>query len=341
MSLSVSIIICCYNSASRLPETLRHLALQKVSANLDWEIIVVDNASADDTAESAVHSCPYELRERLRVVSEPTPGLSSARIKGIKEARHNIVCFVDDDNWVNPNFVQNASEIFSRDSLIGLAGGPSEPVYETAPPEWLKMISGFYAIGEQQPHEGDITNNPGTLLWGAGMCARRQALLDLLGDRFAFQLSDRHGSSLETGGDTELCFTLRDRGWKLWYDRRLSIRHYVPEARMSWNYACRLLRGAGKASVHLDMYLIAHKRWPFDSRSPIKNSWSFQFLKTIKFLFILLVKNPIQCLSYSKKGLPALQFNAAIARFYIMLTLVGNYAHTIEKIRCAKSDAIK
>lgn len=49
----VSIVICCYNSASRLPETLQHIAEQEVAANISWEVIVVDNASTDNTQEIA------------------------------------------------------------------------------------------------------------------------------------------------------------------------------------------------------------------------------------------------------------------------------------------------
>jgi GT2 family glycosyltransferase len=43
----VSVVVCCHNSASRLPTTLHHLAAQEVPRDLGWEVIVVDNASTD------------------------------------------------------------------------------------------------------------------------------------------------------------------------------------------------------------------------------------------------------------------------------------------------------
>jgi len=49
----ISVVICCYNSASRLPATLQHIAEQSLDSEILWEIIIVDNASTDNTAEIA------------------------------------------------------------------------------------------------------------------------------------------------------------------------------------------------------------------------------------------------------------------------------------------------
>lgn len=77
----ISIVICCYNSAQRLPLTLVHLAAQKVADNFPWEVIVVNNASTDNTEEAAFSSWDRESIE-MRVVYEPQPGLSYARHRG-------------------------------------------------------------------------------------------------------------------------------------------------------------------------------------------------------------------------------------------------------------------
>jgi len=57
----VSVIICCYNSVKRLPVTLAHLKSQVVFGQIPWEVIVIDNASTDRTAEVAKNygeTCP-------------------------------------------------------------------------------------------------------------------------------------------------------------------------------------------------------------------------------------------------------------------------------------------
>ena len=50
----VSVIVCCYNSAQRLQETIKHLAQQQVPALINWEVIIVNNASTDATYEIAL-----------------------------------------------------------------------------------------------------------------------------------------------------------------------------------------------------------------------------------------------------------------------------------------------
>ena len=87
-------IICCYNSATRLPQTLKHLAEQQVPQDLNWEVIVVDNNSTDHTAEVAKDLwVQYGSPVNLKVVPEWNPGLSNARKKGVYEAKGEIIMF--------------------------------------------------------------------------------------------------------------------------------------------------------------------------------------------------------------------------------------------------------
>lgn len=281
MTPGISIVICCHNSAARLPETLRQLVLQQVDQGVEWEVLVVDNASTDGTGDLVEKNCPEPLRPRFRVVHEAIPGLSSARMRGVKEARHEIVSFIDDDNWVCSGWVARVSEIFARDERIGVAGGPSEAVFESDRPDWFPAIQGFYAVGAQHAASGDITEASGTLLWGAGLCIRKEAWQELFGRGFQFLLSDRKGEQLSTGGDTEICFALRALGWRFWYDEQLRLRHCIPSSRLQWSYARKLMRGMGEASVLFNLYLIALCRYPFNQQPQFKSGWFFQFFKAV------------------------------------------------------------
>ena len=98
MNNGVSVIICCYNSSERLFETLSHLKSQKTN-NLNWEIIVVDNASTDDT----FHVAEQMLRSsglQYQIVKEPIPGLINARLKGETVSQYEFLLYCDDDNWL-------------------------------------------------------------------------------------------------------------------------------------------------------------------------------------------------------------------------------------------------
>lgn len=265
---SVSLVICCYNSASRLPAVLQHIAHQKSGTDVPCEVIVVDNACTDDTAAVAQNAWPADAPFPLRVVSEPRPGLSWARLRGLAEARHDVVSFIDDDNWVSPDWVGTVSDIMSAHPEVGACGGLIEPVFESPPPRWITHFLGSFAVGAQAAEAGDVSDSRG-VLWGAGLTVRRQAWEQLRSCGFQFILSDRTQNALDSGGDCELCLALRLGGWRLWYDPSLQLRHFIPATRVSWPYIRRLHRAFGRGSVWSELYgqLLSPCREDFRSRA--------------------------------------------------------------------------
>ncbi|MCM8776434.1 MAG: glycosyltransferase family 2 protein, partial [Candidatus Omnitrophica bacterium] len=178
--LSVSIVICCHNSSQRLPGVLDHLACQEVPPGLSWEIVVIDNLSMDSTQQTAEE---YWRRLRslvpIRVVREDRLGAGFARFRGLSEAEKDIVSFVDDDNWVSPDWICRVSEIMQSHPEIGACGGRNEPVCGVEPPFWFQRFSGHYAVGAQFDKPGDVTQ-AGGFLYGAGLSVRRSAWLEIL-----------------------------------------------------------------------------------------------------------------------------------------------------------------
>ncbi len=250
---SITVAVCCYNSARRLPDTLRRLAAQVVPEDIRWEVLVIDNASADGTADVALKVWPSDAPAPLRVVSEPKAGLSNARHRAIMEAQYDIIGFIDDDNWVCDDWIQTASRTMSSHPEAGACGGPSEPVFESSPPEWFPRFSACYAVGDQASAEGDVTETRGWL-WGAGLCLRRKALLQLFSDGFTPLLSDRKGKQLTSGGDNELCYALIMAGWRVWYNPSLKLSHFLPKERLTSDYLKRWFAGAGASSVLAGIY---------------------------------------------------------------------------------------
>ena len=88
MAIGVTIVICTYNGARMLPDTLAHIAQQRVPPHICWEVIVVDNASTDDTSEvvktvlaKTGSTAPFTL------LHQPKPGLTYARELALESAR--------------------------------------------------------------------------------------------------------------------------------------------------------------------------------------------------------------------------------------------------------------
>jgi glycosyltransferase involved in cell wall biosynthesis len=137
MDKGISVIICCYNSASRLPVTLKHLSQQNVDLVIPWEVIVVDNNSSDNTANIALsYWNASKTNTPLRVIEEKMPGLSFARKKGIREAQYEYIIFCDDDNWLSDNYIQQAYNLMEQHHFAAAFGGQSEAVSDIPIPEW-------------------------------------------------------------------------------------------------------------------------------------------------------------------------------------------------------------
>ncbi|HMS65779.1 MAG TPA: glycosyltransferase, partial [Ignavibacteria bacterium] len=322
----VSIVICCYNSAKVLPLTLEYLIKQKNTENIPWEIIVVNNASTDGTALIAEK---LWLRSNsltpLRIVKENQPGLSAARQLGINTAEYEYVVFCDDDNRLEENFVRNAFEIMNSDESIGVLGGFGDSEYETLPKPWFKDWMDSFAIGKQSENAGDITWSRG-FVWGAAMVIRKEAWNKLKAGGFRSILTDRVGNTLSAGGDTEICYALRNNGWKIWYDPSLKFTHYITEERLNWNYLRNLFRGFGNASSGLDVYL---KKIPGkvrkEKRIVIPKSVRQELHKALKTLRKTRYK---KLLSFKRRregdtDIPLIEYT--IGRIYSLINTRGSY----------------
>lgn len=248
----ITVAICCFNSMERLPATIDHLARQAAD-ELAWEVLIIDNASSDDTTAVATR-CLAEssLRETdYRIVSEYKPGLSHARQRAFEEAQGEVVCFLDDDNWAPPHWAATVAALFHEHPEIAAAGGPiSEVLEQEPPPPWFERFKGNFTIWNPRTTAG-YWDRP---LCGAGLCIRKVSWESLLAKGFEFQLSDRKGANMSSGGDFELCYALLVSGWKLWFDPRLHIQHFMPAMRLTWENLYRLNVGFGQQSVVFDAY---------------------------------------------------------------------------------------
>src|SRR5258707_15236118 len=124
MPSGVSVIICCFNSAARIAPTLEHLYNQKNISLSGWEVIIIDNCSTDNTSEKAskIWESFGPEKPRFKIVNESTPGLSTAREKGLDEAYYDYVLFCDDDNWLDENYLGIALNIMQNNPRIGALG---------------------------------------------------------------------------------------------------------------------------------------------------------------------------------------------------------------------------
>ena len=95
----ISIVICTYNGVSRLGTTLKSIFSLQIVACIDWELIIIDNASNENTSQFCENLIQeYGFIAKSRVVLESRVGCNHARRRGIDEAQYNWLLFCDDDN---------------------------------------------------------------------------------------------------------------------------------------------------------------------------------------------------------------------------------------------------
>ncbi len=269
----VSVAICTYNGASRLPATLEHLRAQVVSPEIPWEVIVIDNASTDDSAGVARRCWPEDSPTQLRIIREPKLGLSNARVRAFCEARHEIVSFIDDDNWVSQDWVEIVSSVMRENPDVGALGSLVYPVCEVNPPQWFEAFRHRYATLTA----ADFAKiDKLVILHGAGLSVRKAAWEELIAKGFRFSVPGRIGKKLSGCEDTELTCALKLADWRLYIEPRLSMRHFLSANRLTWKYLRRLSREGGAAE--LDAYFFVHQTGDSGLVDHLSQFWFWHFL---------------------------------------------------------------
>ena len=250
----ISVIVCTYNGSQRLPKTLAHLAHQLTEKELNWEVIVVDNASLDNAHEISKQEW-HKLNThniQFKSIIEPNPGKINALHTGVANCSYDLFIICDDDNWLSPHYIQTAYNLLKGDKNIGAAGGFCEAVNDGQEfPEWFENYQTGYAVGSQGKQRGDVTKRE--YLFGAGM-ATRTMLFKQAYFNFPTILIGRQENKLTAGEDSEYCQRLVLMGYQLFYDPNLKLQHYMPPSRLSYAYKELLFKGFDESDIVLEKY---------------------------------------------------------------------------------------
>jgi GT2 family glycosyltransferase len=242
--MQASVIICTRNPrAAVFPRVLAAVAGQGLPA-ADWEIVVIDNGSAPP-----VSITPPPASPPVRVVVEPQPGLTRARIRGIRESRGELIVFVDDDNLLDPDFLETALGLANSFPQIGVFGGRISGEFEASPPDWLTPFLSHLALAEFSSDEwSSLADDRAVLPCGAGLCVRRSAAETWAGhvetDPRRLALG-RTGDKTLACEDTDLVFTCLDHGFGSGRFTALHLTHVIPASRLEYGYHRQLARDIG------------------------------------------------------------------------------------------------
>ena len=119
-----SIVVPTYNRAARIGYCLE--ALRKQDCSVEFEVIVVNDGSTDDTLQI------LKQYQGVRVISQANAGPAAARNRGVQEASGEFVLFTDDDCEPVPNWLEEMLKPFDDPEVVGAKG-----VYRTYQRELL------------------------------------------------------------------------------------------------------------------------------------------------------------------------------------------------------------
>ena len=288
MQKSDSILVCFYNAEHKLPKTIEHIKKLDISNITECELILVNNNSNDDSCTIIQNEMKGFNLFPWKIVDEPNPGLSNARLRGITESQHEYLLFCDDDNWLASDYIQNAISILTSNSNIAVLGGYGEAVSDIEFPEWFNKNKNFYAVGEQFPYNGKVFGVR-NVVYGAGMIVRREAWEYIILKGFTFYTLGRTGKSLSSGEDSEMCLAFQIAGFDIWYDDSLRFKHYIEPKRLTENYFKKLQKGMSSSGYVTQFY----RRYLFGYKPQVtKYFWLKEFLYSVKDLVKGVFVNP-------------------------------------------------
>jgi glycosyltransferase involved in cell wall biosynthesis len=247
IGMHVAVVICTWNRARLLDQTLSRLGDLRIPAGTRWELLVVNNNCTHDTdAVLARHADRLPVRRLF----EPRPGKSHAANLAIASTTADLLLWTDDDVWVYPDWLSRyvaAAEAWPDASFFG---GTVEPLFAVEPPRWIRrglpLLTAPFAVVEHGPAVRPLRDEE--IPFGANLAIRRAALER---ERFDARLGPCQDTQIR-GEESELIARLRARGHQGVWVGPARVRHYIPAERLTPRYLWSYYRGLGRTDARLN-----------------------------------------------------------------------------------------
>ncbi len=239
--MMISVVIATFKRPDSLRQTLKSLLICKVSGDFEYEIVVVDNNSKDQTEHTVKELMP-SFDGRLKYIFEPKQGKNSALNTGIKKSSGEIIAITDDDCLVDQSWLIQVYEATNK-YQVDILGGKVFPVFSAEIPDWIDMNNKIFYGPLVHFNLGDNYIDSRTKLIlppGANMIIRRSSY-----DKFnGFEQGTR-------AQDTEICYSWYKRGAQIGYAPGIIVHHITPDSRLNKDYFRRWQFLSGKNSAHI------------------------------------------------------------------------------------------
>jgi glycosyltransferase involved in cell wall biosynthesis len=240
--MTLSIIICSYNRASYISDALTSLYGQSSGLD-DFEVIIVDNNSIDNTKEVYAQWRQTNTNGQFSFISETKQGASFARNTGAAIAKGEWVCFMDDDAVATTDYVKNIIKHIQDQPFIVGFGGRIIPKYIPGEPKWMSYyVSSLVGNFDYAPTACAFENGKYPL--ESNMIVKK-SVYDQIGG-FNVNLPGVVGTLRIGGEGKELFYKIIALGHTIYYDPSICVHHVVEVKKLTSEYMYRVASGIGR-----------------------------------------------------------------------------------------------
>ena len=248
--LRLSLIIATYNRSASLIRALESVAQQNAPAS-EWECVVINNNSIDDTQERFAEFVAAHSDLNIRMVTELRQGLSFARNRGIRESEAEYIAIIDDDERISPDFITSYISLFDSTPDAVAAGGPIVAEYPSGRPRWMSHFT-ERPVANTMYFGDKVREFPEGRIPGGGNMAIRRSAVRRYG---VFDTSLGYvGESLVGGEESDLFERLRIAEAKYYYVPTAVMYHIIPPEKLTANYLSRLSYNIGVSQLRRALY---------------------------------------------------------------------------------------
>lgn len=218
--MKISLLFASYNGEKTLPRMLD--AMTRVMVPMGGlEIIAVDNASTDQTAEVMA---AYSDRLDIKIISAPERGKNRALNRGLAHITGEVVVLTDDDIIPNTDWLLQMERCLIANPEFAIIGGRIKPNWPSDLPEYVKRyvpLSMVFAITEEQQPDGPSDPQK---IWGANMAVRSEVFDK--GFRFDETVGPASGNYI-MGSETEFTARLAYEGYSCYFCNASVVEHII------------------------------------------------------------------------------------------------------------------
>lgn len=251
----ITVVLCTRNRSDLLQGALETLIALKTESRFDYEILVVDNGSTDETQQVVRRFARAQFSSQsgyVRGVVEEQAGIVPARNRGVREARGEWIAFFDDDQFAHPRWLL---ELFlaAREQHSRCVGGavtlrlPEGTSRQLAPAS--RMLLGE-TVGRNTPQPYTARFTP-----GCGNLMIHRGVFDQVG-LFDARMNDR-------GEDTDLALRIMATGERAWFTPAAIVEHRIPPERLSDEFLLKLSRRMARGMAGIEHEAWGRSRYPF------------------------------------------------------------------------------